>query len=121
MKVTKKTLIQSIRNNGGFVTRVAAELGISVTAVYKRMNKHPDVKAVLEEVREQYIDLAENALIRRVREGDLGAICFYLKCQAKHRGYIEKVSGDFTVRPGEGEKPFKVEVVAGCVEDDEEG
>ena len=41
-------------------------------------------------IHDQYLDLTEHALIKQIKEENLGAIIFYLKCQGKKRGYIER-------------------------------
>jgi hypothetical protein len=56
---------------------------------------------VLDETKEANIDMAETKLLTAVQHGELPAIFFFLKCQAKHRGYIEKkeLEANVNVRP----------------------
>ena len=55
------------------------------------------MKAVLEEVKETALDIAEDKLMGLIRDGNLGAICFFLKCQGKHRGYVERQKIDANI------------------------
>lgn len=55
---------------------------------------------MVDDVKAKYLDLAENKLLQKINDGDLGAICFYLKCQGKHRGYIERQQIDTTISGG---------------------
>lgn len=43
------------------------------------------------ELKEGLIDFAESMLFKKIKEGDNTANIFFLKCQAKDRGYIERV------------------------------
>ena len=39
-----------------------------------------------------HLDIAEDSLIKAVKGGEAWAVCFYLKCKGKARGYIERES-----------------------------
>ena len=91
MKFTNEQCIEALKSNGGFVTRAAKAMGVSFQAVYKRISEYPDVKEAYDEIKEGYLDMAEWALISKIRDDkDLGSICFYLKTQGKARGYSER-------------------------------
>lgn len=81
---------EALRKSGGFLTGAAKLLGISPGSLCQRISNHPELKAIQDEIKESYLDMAETALLKKVKALDLGAICFYLKCQGKKRGYIEK-------------------------------
>jgi len=51
---------------------------------------YPSVAEAATEARERMIDFAESKLYQNIKAGDNTAIIFYLKTQAKHRGYIER-------------------------------
>ena len=86
---------RALKANGGFIAKTAKSLNVRYQTIWERIRRSPRLKQFYEEIRESYIDLAESKLLVKVREGDLGAICFFLKCQGKKRGYIEKlVVGD---------------------------
>lgn len=89
-RTTPKQIIDALKRHGGFVTAAAKSLGIGHSALSLRISKNPELQNAREEITESFLDLAENALIKKVQSGDLGAICFYLKCKGKKRGYVER-------------------------------
>ena len=99
---SKAVVEEALRLSNGRITDAARRLGVSYNAVQKRIKKHSDLQAVQQEMRENLLDKAESKLDERVEEGDLGAICFTLKCQGKHRGWVEKqqqeISGGLEVK-----------------------
>ncbi len=54
------------------------------------MREFPSVKNAVDEARECVTDLAESQLYKKIAEGDLTAIIFYLKTRGKARGYVER-------------------------------
>jgi len=97
---TVEQCAEAIRNAGGFITIAAKQLGISQPGLSRRIQKSEKLKEVLAETREQYLDLAESKLISAVKGGESWAICFYLKCKGKDRGYVERQQVDATVDGG---------------------
>jgi len=89
-RVTTKQCVEAIHNSGGFITPAAKQLNISQAALSKRIKKSKALQQALAETKEQYLDLAETQLIKAVRDREAWAICFYLKCKGKDRGYVEK-------------------------------
>lgn len=71
---------------------------ITRQGVQKYIDKSEHLKAVLHEERETLKDFAEGELYKLMKNGDKAAIMFFLKCQAKERGYIERQ--EFTGRDG---------------------
>jgi len=89
-KFTTDEIEQALRDTGGFVTYAAKKLNCHYTTVINYLNKSKRLRDVRKEIEESYMDLGEHALLKKVKDGDLGAICFYLKCKAKRRGYVER-------------------------------
>lgn len=81
---------KALRATGGFVTYAAKQLGVSHQAITLRIKNSPQLQKVQDEVRESYLDMTEHSLMKKIKDEDLGAIIFYLKCQGKNRGYIER-------------------------------
>ena len=75
---------------GGMQAHAAKMLGVNRSTLANRVRKSSVLREAIEESRERMLDIAESKLIEKVNAGDLGAICFFLKCQGKQRGYIEK-------------------------------
>lgn len=83
-------IAEALRLTGGIYTAAAAKLGCAPNTVKNYVLRHPELQAVLEEVREGTLDLAEGQLLKAMGDGDLKAVIFYLKCKGKHRGYVER-------------------------------
>lgn len=90
MKCTEKQFLKLLQKNKGLQIYVATALGCSRQAVSKRILRNPKIKAAYEAILEEQIDYAENELMRNMGKGDTTALIFYLKCKAKHRGYVER-------------------------------
>lgn len=111
--LTKKKLTQAIEGSLGNVSEAARQLGCSRRAVYAAIERH-DLKNLLQEVRQVFIDIAESALLKRIngyefsedtyRNGELvqtvkkhlppdtNAICFALKTIGRAAGWGEKTT-----------------------------
>jgi DNA-binding Xre family transcriptional regulator len=114
MRVKLSQYEEAIRKSGGFLTHAAKMLGVSVQAVHQRIKSSERLQKVYTETKEQYLDLAESKLIQKIKADDLGAICFFLKCQGKDRGYIERWQGEISGRDGgpiKVDPPTRIEVV----------
>lgn len=90
MATSAKKAIVAIKQSQGFVTTAAKKLGISRTQLYNIINKHSTVKEALIDAREEMKDFAEAQLFKNIRDGKETSLIFYLKTQAKERGYVER-------------------------------
>jgi len=101
---TPTDYIDAITEANGLISVAARRLGVTRGAVYKAMQNHPEITQAVEDARERTTDLAEAKLFQKINDGDNTAIIFYLKTQAKKRGYVERQEytgaegGDVTVR-----------------------
>lgn len=80
-------------------------LGVTHQAISYRIQKSPELKKVKEEIENEYLDLAEAQLIEAIRNSEPWAICFFLKCKGKKRGYVEKMTYGT-----ESNEPLKINV-----------
>ena len=87
---TTKEYVQAIHDANGLITVAARRLGVDRSAIYKARERHPSIAKAMEDARERTTDLAEGKLFQQINEGNMTAIIFYLKTQAKHRGYVER-------------------------------
>ncbi len=90
-------VIDAISEADGYVSKIASILGCSVQTVYNYRDKYPTVATAWRDVKEKRHDFVENALHKRIKAGSDTAIIFYLKTQAKERGYVERQEVQHTV------------------------
>lgn len=104
-RITTAQIEEALRKSGGFQSQAAKMVGISQQAVSKRIKKSKHLQIAVREIDDTYLDLAESKLINAINKDQSWAICFYLKCKGKHRGYVERqeLSG-----PGGGPVPIKL-------------
>ena len=84
-----EALHQVILAKAGIVSAVAEACGVTTRAV-QRWSKQPRVAAMFEEVRNARLDLAESTIIQAIKNRNITAAIFYLKCHGKHRGWVER-------------------------------
>lgn len=80
----------AIKQAKGYVSKAADILGCGPKTVYNYAERYPTVKEAIDAVREERHDFVESALMQRIKAQDTTAIIFYLKTQAKQRGYVER-------------------------------
>jgi maltooligosyltrehalose synthase len=81
------------------LTLASEQSGISRRTVHYWRTTDVKFAKELEAIAEVRLDFAENALDKQIKAGSVAAICFFLKCKAKHRGYVERQ--ELTGRDGE--------------------
>jgi len=100
INLTKAVFMKAIPNTGGILTDIAKKCNVCRTTVYNFINKHPDMKQLVEDERESIIDMAEGSLFKSVKMAYFPAIKFTLNTIGKDRGYIERqeqhVTGSIT-------------------------
>jgi hypothetical protein len=74
----------------GNVAAIARALGFSRTAVKNCVNKSPVLKEAIDQARQGMLDNVESSLYHEVLAGNVTAMIFWLKCQGKERGWVER-------------------------------
>lgn len=96
MKVTATQAAEALKEQKGFVTHAAKQLGISRRQLHNIINNYPTVKEALDDAREGMKDIAESKIYDKIEAGDTTMIIFYAKTQMKDRGYVERQEMDVT-------------------------
>lgn len=86
----KKAMIEALEKSLGVVTTAAKSAGIDRNTHYRWLKDDEEYKQAVEGLKDLSIDFAESQLFKQIKEGNTTATIFYLKTQAKHRGYIER-------------------------------
>lgn len=101
MAVLKAKEVEAkLRELHGNMAAVGRHFGVTRQAVFDFVRRRPTLAAAKDDCREGMKDNAESALYAAVLRGEAWAVCFYLKTQAKDRGYVERteLAGDLAVR-----------------------
>lgn len=94
--------LKCYEKNLGKVVQSAKAAKIGWRTFYNWRDNYPCFADSIRELDESFIDLAEGELYKLITGGDKTAIIFYLKCKAKHRGYIDRVEeNQATINAGE--------------------
>lgn len=86
----KKAMIEALEKSLGVVTTAAKAAGIDRNTHYRWLKDDDEYRLSVESLKDLSIDFAESQLFKQIKEGNTTATIFYLKTQAKHRGYIER-------------------------------
>lgn len=89
-RFTVDQIAEALRASRGFISAAARRLACGTTTIYEYIDRHPELSQVRRDAREEQKDIAEIALAKAVQEGQAWAVCFYLKTQAKDRGYVQR-------------------------------
>jgi hypothetical protein len=89
-KLTVENVTTQLRKLDGNVAAVGRAFGVTRAAVANFITAHPELAPVRDEARETVKDDVESELYKQARSGEAWAVCFFLKTQAKDRGYVER-------------------------------
>ena len=93
-KYTPAQVIAALENSAGIRMGAAQMLKCSPSTISNYVDKYPEVKAALDEILENRLDIAESIILKRMSDDkhktlQFNAACFYLKTKGKQRGYVE--------------------------------
>jgi hypothetical protein len=83
-------IIKALNAHGGVITYAARALKIDRSTLSVRINQSDTLSEARREALDAILDEAEDVLFTKMREGNMSAVIFLLKCHGKARGYIEK-------------------------------
>jgi len=83
-------ILKALEETHGMIYLAASALGCSPHTIYRHAAKNPKVQGVIDSYRGKLVDKAELKLEQAVMAGEPWAVIFYLKTQAKDRGYVER-------------------------------
>ena len=88
--LSNKKVIEAFNETGGDFKETAKKLDCSHRTVWYRLENNAYLRKKLSQINNGRVDIAEEKLFEKVQEGNLSAIIFFLKCQGKERGYVER-------------------------------
>lgn len=80
-------ILQAIRESKGMISVAAQRLGTSYQLLRKYADRYPEIQEAIDSFEEQRLDFAELKLTKKIQEGNLNAIMFYLERKGRKRGY----------------------------------
>lgn len=87
---TAGEIIEALKKHQGLAALAAESLGVNVQTIYNYRDRYPTVAEAIVHLKEKRIDVVEGKLWSRINSDDTTAIIFFLKTQAKARGYVER-------------------------------
>lgn len=87
---TDAQIADAIIAAGGFISRASEMLNLHYSTVHGRIQKVPALRNLVDHINEKMLDYGELELMKAMKRGESWAICFFLKCKGKSRGYVEK-------------------------------
>ena len=88
-RVLDDEFLEMLEGNAGNISQTCKAANRGRSWFYRRIKKSATFRQAVEEIHESLIDRAESALVQKIDDGELGAICFLLKCKGKSRGWVE--------------------------------
>lgn len=89
-KYSSDEIMQALRETNGLISLAARRLGCANQTIYNRAKKVQAVQQVINESRDELVDIAELALRSAVTGKEAWAVCLVLKTLGKERGYVER-------------------------------
>lgn len=123
-KANKAQIKEALRTNGGVISSAAAALGMTRQSLWERVMRHDDLQAVVAEVEEQVLDMAETPILRYLgqlqkkaepTEKELGPAMWWLERRGKHRGFSTQIQ-----HTGKDDEPlFDIEAAVRALSDED--
>lgn len=90
---------------------------ISRQAVYAWLKNDPVFAEVFHDAKEILVDYVESHLLKKIKDGDVRAITFFLETVGKHRGYTRRLEVDHGGDGDQEPEPFVVYVEGRTVDE----
>jgi hypothetical protein len=88
--LTAEKMIAALEKANGYVSAACTALGCSRQHFYVKLREFKTVQQAMDEIREKRTDFVESKMMKLIDAENPTMIIFYLKTQAKNRGYIER-------------------------------
>ncbi len=89
-KYKAEQMVEALRETKGLVSVAARKLGCEPSTVRVYIRRYPTVAQAVKDSRESITDLAETRLWAAIDRGEPWAVQFWLRTQARERGYSER-------------------------------
>lgn len=89
-EIKKKNLLAALEKTLGVITSACEMASVSKPFYYSLLQEDDEFREAVIKMKDRAHDFVETALFKQIQDGNPACIMFYLKCQCKHRGYVEK-------------------------------
>lgn len=89
-RIPTERIIACLRETNGLVSLAAKRVPCAISTINERRKRVQAVQHVIDECREELVDLGELALRAAIIRGEPWAVGFALKTLGKNRGYVER-------------------------------
>ena len=86
----KRIMLQALEESLGIVSVASKKANIHRSTHYEWYKNDGKYKETVDEIKNVCIDFVESKLFENIKDKKETSILFYLKTQAKHRGYVER-------------------------------
>lgn len=112
--LTLKKAEAALREHHGVILYAAEACGVTRQALWKFINKHPELEEVRAEASETLLDIGEKHLTTAISAGDMKTIRWHLERKGKDRGYTTR-----TESTGKDGEPLQMGVIERRIVDPE--
>ena len=95
--IRQEEFLREFKEHHGNIGEACSIVGIDRRTYYYWLDDE-EIAAKVDAIVEGFLDVAEDALGKKVEAGDITATIFYLKTKGKKRGYVEKQEISATVQ-----------------------
>jgi len=92
-------IVRALEKANGLISVAARLLGCTPKTIYRRAEESPRVREIIENAREELVDIAEIALRSALLRGESWAVSMVLRTLGRSRGYSEQLSLDVRQEP----------------------
>lgn len=90
-RISKKALLEAIKDSGGIMTTIARKLDVAWNTAYTKIHGDPETLQAYQDECERVLDLAEGTIIKSIQAGDTQDAKWLLARKGKKRGYGDNV------------------------------
>lgn len=104
--IKKDAMVKALEKSLGVASVACQKVGISRDTHYRWLKTDEAYKEAVMSVKNLAIDFAESMLLENIKDKKESSIFFYLKTQAKNRGYTERQEIDLG-----NDNYFRIEII----------
>ena len=93
-KITMKAFKEAEKGLFGNISAIAKKLCVSRKTLYRFLAANPEAAEYIASAREEFDDIAEESIRKKIMEGDTSMLKFYASTKLRKRGYSQDDADD---------------------------